>query len=98
MLGIKTALIGGVLTIAAFSQSPILNGLQRNPSLPSPVMINEQIKELRIDGTQTIYHKNGQIKEEVLFDDGNFKIFRTFDEEGKQIFNQDDGLKCIESK
>lgn len=32
---------------------------------------------------------HGLLKEEVLFDNGNMKVFRTFDKMGKQVFNQD---------
>ncbi len=40
--------------------------------------------------------KGSHIKEEVVFNNGNLKIFRTFDENGKQILNQDDGNECVD--
>ena len=36
--------------------------------------------------------RNGQIKEEVLFNDGQVKIFRRFDQNGKLVLNQSDEL------
>ncbi len=97
MIATKTILVGGLLTAAAFQTPPILNTITNNHFM-SPLPLNSHIQEMKQSGTHTTHHKNGQIKEEVLFDDGNFKIFRTFDEKGNQVFNQDIGSECVEPK
>ena len=97
MLGIKTVLVSGVLMAGAYIQiNPLLiNMSQSNHILRGPASFKQQQTNTK---SNTTHYKNGQIKEEVMFNDGNFKIFRTFDENGKQIFNQDVEIDCADSK
>lgn len=97
MVAVKTILVGGLLTAAAFQSPAILNSIPNDHFLSS-WSITRQIRELYHVGMRTTVHKNGQIKEDVLLDDGNFMIIRTFDEHGSQVFHKDSGLECVDLK
>jgi hypothetical protein len=64
--------------------------------LTNQIHIWHQINEL--NSTPQTKCSNGPIKEEDIFNNGSVKIFRTFDEHGKQVFNQAVDLQCIDSK
>ncbi len=97
MIATKTILVGGLLTAAAFQAPTLLNSIP-NDHFVSSWSITRQIRDLYPVGMRTTFHKNGQIKEDVLLDDGNFMIIRTFDEHGNQVFHKDSGLECVDLK
>ena len=64
--------------------------------LTSHIQLQHQIHKL--NQSAQIKYSNGPIKEEDIFNNGSVKIFRTFDEHGKQVFNQAIDLQCLDSK
>jgi len=58
----------------------------------------QQQKMIRLNHISQSKYSDGQIREEDFFNDGHVKVFRTFDEHGKQVFNQDIGIECLDTK